>query len=150
MTHHTGNTLITAAAVALILSGCSSDTGADDTTSAAEEPAPSRCEDVAPGLAKAILRGAEDGVGKLEPGAAAAVRSEDYDKVWMIAVRFSGAGVDDEVGVWASNSLDPGNGVIMAVDGFAQEFTVWPDADKTDAAMSIADDGADQAVECVS
>lgn len=148
------------AATLALLAGCGgSDTAAEDegtdaapssSTSPAKAEAKSRCEDVSSAMAKAIMSGAEDGTGKLTAGNAAAVRSKDYKKAWMIAVHFSGAGVDDEVGVWASNSLKPGGGILMAVDGFAKEFTVWPDADKTDAGMTIGDDGVDEAMECAS
>lgn len=157
-----------AAAAALALTACSADSSdaapeaeeptsepapAEPTTEAADEPeeppADARCERVSKAMAAAILSGAENGTGKLAPtGRAAAVRSDDFEKLFFIAVEFKAAGVGSEVGVWASNSLQPGGGTILAVDGMAQEFTVWPDGDTTSAAISSADDGAAEAADC--
>lgn len=114
----------------------------------AEKPESDRCEKAA-AIGKAIATGAQDGTG-LEYVDAAAVKSEDFDEVYFVAMRFSATGVDDQTGVWATNSLKPGGGLIMSVDGFAKEFTVWPDGGETDAQLSTADDGAEEAVACLS
>lgn len=51
----------------------------------------------------------------------AAVKSKDYENVYMIAAKFG-----DQTGVWATND-DPTDatveGVLMAGDGFAREFS---------------------------
>lgn len=155
-----------AVALATALTACSStpSTSGDDpasqeepTTSAssaeptADEPVEEQsdeCLKVSPKLAKGIAKGEESGVG-MKPGRAVAVKSPDFDKVYFIAMEFGATGIEDQVGVWASNSLKPGGGVILAVDGFAKEFTVWPDADKTDAAIDGADPSADAAIACL-
>jgi len=152
----------------LSLTACSGATGGDASSQSETSTAPTasptsaaadadegkqadRCEIVPMKFAEAIVaEGAEDGVGRLKALDAAAVRSRDYEKAYMIAVRFKGPGIDSETGVWSSNSLKLGGGLILAVDGLAKEFTVWPDADKTDAGMSIADDGVDEAKDCLS
>jgi hypothetical protein len=86
----------------------------------------------------------------MEPVQAAAVRSPDFEKVFFIAVRFTVTGVDDPVvGVWASNSLKPGGGLIMSVDNVAQEFSDWGAAEETDAAIDPADPATDAAAACV-
>ncbi len=85
------------------------------------------------------MSGAEKTAGILRPVKSAAWRSPDYEKVWFIGVRFSATGVGEQVGVWASNSLEAGGGLILAVDGYAQQFTDWPDADKSAAKISKAD-----------
>lgn len=118
---------------------------------AANAAQPDRCLSVPAEKVQGILSGAEDGVGTLAPaGKAAAVKSDDYENVYMIAIVFAAPGMDDpELGVWASNALTVSGGTIMAVDGFAQQFTVWPDADRTDANITINDDGVTEAKDCL-
>jgi hypothetical protein len=108
-----------------------------------------RCEQVPTDLAQAILEGYEEGTGALEYVAAAAVRSKDFQQAHMIAIRFTAEGVGEQTGVWSSNSLENGRGLILAVDGPAKQFTVWPDADKTQAAMTSGDDGVAEAAACI-
>jgi hypothetical protein len=82
--------------------------------------------------------------------AAYAVRSNDFEKVWFIAAEIQGLGMegDDEVAIWATN-IPPGSGtpsgMIFAVNGFAEEFSVWP----TGSDISGSDDGASEARGCV-
>jgi hypothetical protein len=157
-----GTAIATAALMAL--AGCSSSAPTDTATPApaattkapvAPKAAPaapskpaSKCVAVGTGLGKSIISGAESGTGA-KFVQASAVKSPDFDKVYFIAVEFSATGVDNQVGVFASNSLKDGGGVVMAVDGLAQQFTVWPDADKTKAAISAADPSVDTAKACL-
>lgn len=46
---------------------------------------------------------------------------------------------------WATNSLTSGGGIVMAVDGTAKAFTVWPVADQTETAITSSDDGVSEA-----
>jgi hypothetical protein len=117
----------------------------------AEPEKPDNCEDVGMPMARAIATGAEDGVGKLKAKRVAAVKSPDFSEVYFIAVEFTGPGfeTEPEVGVWASNSLTPGGGLILSVEGFAKEFTVWPDADTTDAAIESTDPSVEDAIACL-
>lgn len=111
-----------------------------------ETTAPSRdCRQVSMTLLKAIASGGDDA--NLKAISGAAVKSNDYSDVYMIAMEFSGIG-STEQGVWASNSLEPGGGLIMAVDGMATEFTVWPNG-PADSPMSITDHGAQEALDCL-
>lgn len=145
------------------LAGCSSSTPAptDDAPPAAEspastpaaEPAPEAapaldCLDVDPAYPVQVLAGAQDDTGALTPVGAAAFRSPDHAEAYLVAIRFEAAGVDPQVGVWATNRLD-GSGVTMSVDGIAQAFTVWPDASSTDADIDAASPGVDEALECL-
>lgn len=77
----------------------------------------------------------------------ASVKSSDFDSVYFVAGHLTGPAVD-EVGVWATNQLD-GTGMYFAVDAMALEFSDWGDAGSTDAAMSMSDDGAQEAVDCL-
>ncbi|WP_222267424.1 hypothetical protein [Modestobacter marinus] len=94
-----------------------------------------------------IADGAQDGSGFVAREAAA-VRSSDFTEVYFVAMRFSATGGGDEVGVWATNSIDE-TAVTMSVDGFAKQFTVWPDADEAAADISAADPSVDAAKECL-
>ena len=73
-------------------------------------------------------------------GKAAAVKSEDYEDVWMVAAMIEGA---HDAGVWATNDLQ-GGGVIFSVDGFANQFSDWGRLE----GASITTDGADEAKDC--
>lgn len=149
------------AASILIIAACSSggDTASEsaaptDAQRAAEgsrtptstPEAPDGCLEVAGSKLEGIATGGETAI---TPVAGAAVKSPDFAKVYFIAMEFSAEGIPDQVGVWASNSLDAGSGIIMAVDGFAQEFSDWPDADATDAQISKADPSVAAAKECL-
>lgn len=118
-------------------------------TSKAPDPKPDpNCGKVSDAMAAAIATGAEDGVGRIRPVAAASYRSPDFKKAFFIAVKFNAPGIT-ETGVWVSNSLEPGGGVIMAADSIAQEFTVWPDASTSDAAIEVTDPAIDEAIACL-
>lgn len=80
---------------------------------------------------------------------ASAVRSPDFEQVFFIAVEFSLTGTSNTVGVWASNSLAPGGGLVLSADAFAKEFSDLPDAATTDANISPADPSIRDARDCV-
>lgn len=107
------------------------------------------CVTVPQAMLDGIASGAEKDVGTLKITKGEAVKSPDFKNVYFIAAHISAVGLKDAVGVWASNSLQPGGGQIMAVDGFAQQFTVWPDADHTSAKIGKADPSVDKAKGCV-
>jgi hypothetical protein len=109
-----------------------------------------RCEKVSSALLNAIAEGLTvSGSGTLRGGYA--VKSKDFSKVYMVAADIQGTGMegDNEIGVWATNSLD-GAGLIFAVDGFAQEFSDWGHGDETDANITQSSDGVTEAKECAS
>jgi len=86
-------------------------------------------------------------------GAASAVKSGDFESVWFVAAEINGSGMEGsgEVGVWATNSdpSGPVSGTIYAVNGFATEFSDWGEGATTDAGITMADDGAQEAESCV-
>jgi len=88
-----------------------------------------------------------DGGGSLSN--AQAVRSGDFDSVWFVAAEIDGPGLEErgEIGVWATNDLT--DGLIFAVDSLAKEFSDWGDGDSTAAQFSMANDGAEQARDCL-
>lgn len=102
----------------------------------------SRCETVPQEVIDDIISGLEPDSITLTSGAA--VKSESYANVWMIAAQMEGPGLDDNtVGVWSTNSLDEGSRVITAVDAMADTFSVWPQKG------SNGDDGVDEAKACL-
>lgn len=123
----------------------STDTNGDNQQ---QEQVSSRCEDVSRDMVESMESGL---TGNVTLSEAAAVKSDDFNKAWFIAAEIDGPGLEGkgDVGVWMSNSLDPGSGVTMAVDAVAQEFSDWPDADKTDAGASMAHDGARESRDCL-
>lgn len=150
----------TTAAVLVLCGALTACGGAEAETAAPADPKPSAttappepvkdpgCEPVQAALLTALAAGAEADVGALTLTNGRAYRSPDYASVYFIAADLTAPGVNDETGVWATNSLGDG-GVYLAVDGFAKQFTAWPDADSTDAAIGGADPGVDKARGCV-
>jgi len=78
-----------------------------------------------------------------------AVKSNDYNNVWFVAAKIYGPGMENGSGpgVW---SIGGESGMILSVDGYAQNFSTYPDASKTDAAITLMADGAKEAMDCAS
>lgn len=114
------------------------------------------CEKVSDVLLDAIATGlTTDGRGTLGDGYA--VRSRDFDKVWMVAADIDAPSMNgpDEIAVWATNSRPDtgigGIGLIAAADAFAKEFSDWGEAANEGSAlyMTGTEHGIDQAKRCV-
>ena len=111
-----------------------------------------RCLDVPAEKINAISTGLTvDGGGTLDTSTAQAVKSGDFSKVFFIAaaIHGSGFGAKGKIGIWASNSLDPSDGLIFAVDAMAKEFSDWGKSQKTDSNISQFDDGGQESKKCV-
>jgi hypothetical protein len=85
-------------------------------------------------------------------GRAAGFVARQYADVKFVAVEFVPNGLSEpEVAVFGTNDDDISdvqlNGLIIAVDGFAKEFSDWGDAPNI--GLSIGDEGAQEAVECL-
>jgi hypothetical protein len=108
----------------------------------------SRCLAVSTQKLESILPLTASGGGTLRD--AWAVKSSDFSKVWFIAAEmdFAGGEGDGEIGVWATNDLEPVVG-FFSVNSLALEFTDWADGPSSDAQLSMSDDGASEAEECV-
>lgn len=84
------------------------------------------------------------------------VKSDDFANVWFVAGQLESDVIefeDSDVGVWAVGSITEdgeytGVGLIYAVGGYAVEFSNWGDGGRTEAQLSINDDGAEEAMEC--
>ena len=68
------------------------------------------------------IQAAPTGEGELR--SAYAVRSSDFDEVWMLAAEISGPGFGGETGVWAVNNIDEPQTIYVA-DALAAEFSDW-------------------------
>lgn len=85
-----------------------------------------------------------------------AVRSDDFELIWFVAGDLEGPALDgdDEIAVFATSMLNEEGeyegmgGLVLAVSGFAVEFSDWPDGGKTQAETSLNDDGAREAWDC--
>lgn len=133
-------------AVALLIAACRAPQGAP------AQPTADACLPVPPAKIANIAQGLTvSGGGTLDAATARAVRSTDYAEVYFIAAEIEGSGMEGagHIGVWASNSLEPATGMILAVSGFATEFSDWPDGATTDAQLSSGAAGAQQAKACV-
>ena len=135
--------LVAAALPLVALAGCGA------TVEEADSATSQECESVDPAVLEAIAAGAQDGTG-LALAEGVAYKSPNHENVYLVAATFTATGVEDQVGVWATNSIDPASpGIMMSVDGMAQQFTVWPVAEDTDAAISPADPSVTAARDCL-
>lgn len=101
-----------------------------------------------------VLSGGESGTGKLKFVSAVAIRSKDFNRVYFVAIKFKATGVGNQVGVWAVSGKLPQkpadlSGLTLAVDSIAQQFTVWPDGDKTQAQIMTNDRYVSKAKSCL-
>lgn len=114
----------------------------------ASAPVADRCVAVSTKKLKNIATGLTvGGGGTLTNGFA--VKSNDYEEVWFIAAVIDGPGMGKGVvGIWASNRLEANDGLIFAIDGFAEEFSDWGVGSTTDANIAQSDDGAQEAAQC--
>jgi len=114
----------------------------------ASAPSADRCVAVSAKKLKNIAIGLTVGAGgSLTSGFA--VKSNDYAEVWFIAAVIDGPGLGKGVvGIWASTRLEANDGMILAIDGFADEFTDWGLGSTTDASITQYADGAQEAAQC--
>lgn len=103
-----------------------------------------RCVKVSSKMASAIQNGFKDKSIKLVESTVYAVKSKDFNNIYFIA----GKTGNGEIGVWSSNSLKSGQGMVMAADSYAVEISVWPDGRKSKAKLSMFDDGFSDALHC--
>lgn len=120
-----------------------------ETPAAVPEPAEPEVECLeSPRMAAAIAEGEQEGVG-FKPRAIGVVKSDQARELYLFAVQFSATGIDAQVGVWASNALEPGEGLLMSMDGTAQEFTVWPSGPDSSFELDPNDPAVQAARDCL-
>ena len=108
------------------------------------------CIRASDGQIEAIQAGVNGVAAENEVREAWAVKSKDFENVWMVAAYVYGPGMEQGAGpgVWAINGDPASPGMTLAVDGMAKEFSDYPDASKTKAAITLAADGVEAAKRC--
>jgi len=118
------------------LSGCSGNSGDGR-----------ECYEVEEALMATIAEGANQN--PITPVDAAAVKSESFEDAYVVAMSFTASGVEEsETGTWAVATLESPYAPILAIDGFAQEFTDWP-GEINGEQLDVTEDGVDEAKACL-
>ena len=130
--------LLTLIAIATLV-GCES----DEETLAKCTPVPSEMVEV--------LNGGFSNEGyAIAPNTVRAVKSNAFKSLYFIAGRATGPQLPPpgHIGVWASNSLQAGEGMILSVNWLATDYSVWPDGKETQAKISLSDHGKFESESC--
>jgi hypothetical protein len=154
------------ASVAVLVVGCTGEstsapqgeparTSGEETTPVEETTMEtSLCEKVPKSLVRAIESGLTvQGGGQLK--GAKAVKSNDFESVYYVSAELQGPGLEGsgDIATWATNSLKAGEGLILAADAVAKEFSDWgADVGEGSApaeTMSLDNDGAEESRACV-
>jgi hypothetical protein len=124
------------------------------TVEGSDEDGGNRCLRVPNALKRGIATGLTvEGGGRL--GKAAAVRSNDFERVFYVSADILGAGIEEgeAVGTWATNSLKVGEGLIIAADSIAREFSDWGAAAEEGSPAAevrgLENDGAQESRDCL-
>lgn len=143
------------------LAACGSNTNGDPDAPAEAtqeatqtEAAPERCLDLRAEVVEGISEGLQiTGGGSLR--FAQAVKSDDFGRVYFISADLQGWALTGPTTLahgrsGATFGLGPnGPGLVYAVDAVAKEFSNWGDGSKTDANLTMGDDGAEESRDCV-
>ena len=127
--------------IAVVIVGAAVSGSGDDEPSGTTD----RCAPVDASLVTAI----EEGLRGNTLARAEAVKSDDFESAWFIAGIVEEAG--SEPALWVINDISQGGaGVMYSVNDVARDVSDWGDGTRTDAAFSPSDDGASEALSCVS
>lgn len=130
---------IVALLVIMGLVGCSSD-----------EDILAQCTNVSVDMVKIINDGFPEEGYTLHTNTARAVKSSDFKKLYFIAAQVTGPRLPPpgHIGIWASNSLQAGEGMILSVNWLANDYSVWPNGEQSEAKISISDHGIRESETC--
>src|SRR5689334_9282981 len=94
---------------------------------ACSSAASARCMPATSQQLTAIRPGLESGLDLAST--AQSVKSSEFDNVYMVAAKITGPGMtDDAIGVWAvSGNPESPSGLVLSVNGIANEFSSWVD-----------------------
>ncbi|GAA1790993.1 hypothetical protein [Leucobacter iarius] len=124
----------------LFLAGCSAAPAGDGRA----------CIEVPAAVKSAIAEGANGAA--ITPGAAGAVKSKAMNDVTIVAMEFTTPDGETSKGVWGVGgdlaSAAEAGGTIVAIDGFAGQFTDWP-KQINGHTFDVTEDGADEALACL-
>ena len=135
---------VVVALVGMILSGCTESSSSTSSTSS------SRCQPASAKQLEYITAGVKGDASYNSVRTGSAVKSEDYVNAYFVAAKIYGPGIEEGrgPGVWFITG-DPNNpGLIFSVNGYAEEFSDFGHADRTDAAATMGSDGAREAERC--
>ncbi len=95
----------------------------------------------------AIAEGAPDGSSFVAHQAAAVLGTGS--EVYFVAMQFEALGETDMTGVWSTTSITANEtATVISVDGFAKQFTGWPDAEQA-FNISPSHPSASEATDCL-
>lgn len=101
------------------------------------------CESVSAETTAWIAQGLNDGVAFV--GSLSAVKSKDFEKVWMVAGKVTG----DSVGVWAINTITDTSGTVYSVNNVAQTSSDWIHSETIKTPIKASADGVSAVLKCV-
>lgn len=128
------------------LSACGGSAGTDAQSAAPSSSAPVKCLDVDADAQRAIADGAKSGT--LTPVAAKAVRAPQRSNAYIVAMKFND-GNGEMTGVWMTSGLSAADvGLLMSVDGYAHQFTNWPNTVNGET-LNVQEPGVSDAKSCL-
>lgn len=106
------------------------------------------CQDV--DLAAADIVGTGGEPGDFKASKAVAAKAPDRGNAWLMAIEFTPSDGGDPVdGVFMTSGVTAADvAPIMAVDGYAQQFSHWPSSFQGEK-LSISETGAQQVLDCL-
>lgn len=131
--------------VGMVLSGC---TESSNSTSSSVQA--SRCQPASARQLAHITAGVKGEASSNSVRTGSAVKSKDYANAYFVAAKIYGPGIEEGVGpgVWFITGDPDSPGLIFSVNGYAEEFSDFGHADRTDAAATMGSDGAREAERC--
>lgn len=116
-----------------------------ETPTPTETPVPSRCVPASTAQMESIRAGV---TGELRSGWA--VKSNEFQQVWMVAAMPYGPGMEVGGGsaVWAVAGSPDKPDAVASVNAVAKAISDWPDASKTSVAIDLTTDGVQEAKAC--
>jgi len=140
--------------LAVGLAGCAASPSESNATRTVVPEAPqtpavsTRCQPVDQTTIDAIMSGVDEGITLTQWQA---VRSDDYEQVWFVSAVAHDAGFDGDPFTFATNDdpTQPGvEGLTLAADGFAHQFSTWPYGPDTNIGVQFVDDGGEESRDC--
>jgi tetratricopeptide (TPR) repeat protein len=79
-----------------------------------------------------------------------ALKSNDFENVYFVAAIIYGPNMESGVGpgIWAISGDPNQPKIALSIDGYATEFTQYPDANSTDFELSMSNHGAQEVKQC--
>ena len=110
----------------------------------------SRCEPASPAQIETLRSAINDVQAGNGIANVYAVRSKDFEQVWMVAGQITGPGIEPGkvIGVWAIGGEKDAPSLCLSVDHVAESFSGYNLASRTKAAITMSSDGVEEAEAC--